>query len=77
MYYVVMNRDTYRLDIVQQCSGRERNLGEFESVEQASRFIAGATQRIIEFKREVAAASHHLDKQLATLVWLVKEGQNK
>lgn len=70
MYFVTMDKTTHKLDIMQAPSGRF--VASFERLEQATAFVTAATLRVAEFKREVADARHHLDKQLSVLRTQIK-----
>ena len=70
MYFVTMDKTTCALDIVQKPT--TRYIAHFEDQESATTFVTYAFPRIAEFKREVSAARHHLDRQLAVLAAQMK-----
>ena len=70
MYFVTMDKTTCVLDIVRNPT--TRYIAQFEDQKSAMTFAAQAAPRIAEFRREVADARHHLDRQFAVLAAQIK-----
>lgn len=73
MYFVTIDKTTRRLEIWSAEPAKADIVGRFSTFTQAQEFVAGASSRVAEFKREVADARHHLNKQLAVLAQHIKK----